>query len=226
MDRAAKADARTGTVGGVPGPDPNIALTGRHVRLEPLRLDHVDDLARAATADRATYGFSGVPRDDTMHAYVEALLADRDRGSVVPFVQRRQSDGTLVGCTRFMELRNWRGRPEPDEVEIGGTWLSATAQRSGINTEAKLLLLGHAFDTWGVWRVALCTDVRNARSRAAIERLGATFEGVLRKHRPAYGDTAGSGPRDSAIFSIIDDDWPAVRENLLGRLDHAEPKEG
>jgi len=156
-----------------------------------------------------------------MRTYVESILADRDRGAMVPFVQRRRADGALVGCTRFMELRHWRGRPEPDEVEIGGTWLTASAQRSGINTEAKLLLLGHAFDTWDVWRVTLCTDVRNERSRAAIQRIGATFEGVLRKHRPAFGDTAGSGPRDSAIFSIVDDEWPAVRENLRALLEHA-----
>ncbi len=202
------------------GLDPNITLTGSLVQLEPLRADHIGDLARAASADRSTYGFSGVPNGEApMRTYVGSILADRDRGAVVPFVQRRRSDEALVGCTRFMELRHWRGRPEPDEVEIGGTWLTASAQRSGINTEAKLLLLAHAFDTWNVWRVALCTDVRNERSRAAIERIGATFEGVLRKHRPAFGDTAGSGPRDSAIFSIVDDEWPAVREQLHALLE-------
>ena len=178
------------------------------------------ELARASAVDRATFGFAGVPNGDAaMRSYVESILADRDRGAVVPFVQRRVGDDALVGCTRFMEPRHWRGRAEPDEVEIGGTWLAPTAQRSGINTEAKLLMFGQAFDTWGVWRVALCTDVRNERSRAAIERLGATFEGVLRKHRPAFGDTAGSGPRDSAIFSIVDDEWPAVREHLHALLE-------
>ena len=117
-----------------------------------------------------------------------------------------------------MELRRWRGRDEPDEVEIGGTWLAPDAQRSPINTEAKLLLLVHAFDVWQVTRVALATDVRNERSRRAIERIGARFEGTLRHHRPSLSPGEEGRARDTALFAITDDDWPDVRSNLARRL--------
>ena len=147
------------------------------------------------------------------------LLAQRDKDEAVPFAQRLTGSGRVVGCTRFMELRRWRGRAEPDEVEIGGTWLAADVQRTGANTEAKLLLLSHAFDVWHVDRVALATDERNARSRTAIARLGATFEGVLRKHRPSRAPGENGRARDTAFFSITADEWPAVREALSGRLD-------
>src|SRR6185369_11604089 len=99
-------------------------------------------------------------------------------------------------CTRFLEMRRWRGRPEPDEVEVGGTWLAADVQRTPVNTEAKLLLLTHAFEVWHVDRVALATDVRNERSRRAIERIGARFEGVLRHHRPSTVAGEAGRPRD------------------------------
>ena len=107
---------------------------------------------------------------------------------------------------------------DPDEVEIGGTWLAAPAQRTGINTEAKLLLLNHAFDTLDVWRVAICTDADNTRSRRAIERIGAQFEGVLRNHRPKY-NTATPRPRNTAVHAIVREDWPTVRDRLRRRLD-------
>jgi RimJ/RimL family protein N-acetyltransferase len=199
---------------------PPFTLTGSHVQLEPLQVEHVPALLRAACVDRATYGFTKVPADlDEMTRYVAALVTDRDAGLVIPFVQRRMSTDDVVGCTRFMELAWWSGRDAPDEVEVGGTWLSADAQRTPLNTEAKRLLLGHAFDVWGVARVAIATDARNERSRAAIERLGATFEGVLRNHRPV--NAAGGGPpspRDTALYSIVDREWPAVRDALDERL--------
>jgi RimJ/RimL family protein N-acetyltransferase len=116
-----------------------------------------------------------------------------------------------------MELRHWRKRPAPDEVEIGGTWLASTAQRTAINTEAKLLLLTHAFERWEVWRVAICTDAQNRRSRDAIERLGAQFEGILRSHR-LLNQPGQTRPRDTAIYSIIGAEWPAVRAGLVARL--------
>ena len=127
-------------------------------------------------------------------------------------------DGRLVGCTRFLEIRRWRGRPAPDEVEIGGTWLAADLQRTAVNTEAKLLLLGHAFEVWQVVRVAIATDSRNERSRRAIERIGARLEGVLRHHRPSMVPGEAGRPRDTALYSITDDDWPAVRQTLVDRL--------
>ena len=112
------------------------------------------------------------------------------------------------------------GRDTPAEVEIGGTGLAGPAQRTPLNTEAKLLLLTHAFEQWGVFRVAICTDATNLRSRAAIERIGATFEGVLRRHRASMGHLGTAGQaRDSAIFSITDHEWPGVRAMLRGRLD-------
>ncbi len=199
---------------GIPAP----VLTGRHVELEPLSPDHVHELVVAATVDRSSYGYTDVPDGpDAMGQYVAKLLALRDASAAVPFVQRRRADGRLVGCTRFLELRWWRGRVEPDEVEIGGTWLSADAQRSPINTEAKLLLLTHAFEVWDVVRVALVTDHRNERSRAAIERIGASFEGVLRHHRPSMAPGERGRPRDTAVFAITDDEWPAVRRRLRER---------
>eukprot|EP01041_Mallomonas_annulata_P017597 gene17597-36132_t len=169
------------------------ALRGSHVMLEPLDRRHADDLLTAA-ADRSTFGHTLVPHDlGSMTAYIDGLLADADADAVVPFVQRRLADGAVVGCTRFLNLVWWPGRGTPVEVEIGGTWLATDAQRSAINSEAKLLLLGHAFEVWQAARVAICTDARNERSRRAIERLGATFEGVLRNHRAAAGSESVPG---------------------------------
>ncbi|MGH9272189.1 MAG: GNAT family N-acetyltransferase [Ilumatobacteraceae bacterium] len=195
-------------------------LTGSVVELVPLDRHQANALAEAAHDERSTYDFTEVPSSPAHAAdYIERLLADRDAGRVVPFAQRRVTDGDLVGCTRFMELRWWHGRPHPDEVEIGGTWLSADAQRTKLNTEAKLLLLRHAFDVWNVTRVALCTDARNTRSRTAIERIGARFEGVLRHHRPSHVRDERGRPRDSAMFAITDHDWPAVAVTLQERLE-------
>jgi N-acetyltransferase len=195
-----------------------ITLTGRHVQLEPLQLVHVDELLEASTVSRDTYGYTEVPGDrEAMQHYVERLVEDHANAKVLPFAQRRLDTGQLAGCTRFMEPRWWRGRRDPDEIEVGGTWIAATAQRSAVNTEAKYLLLSHAFEQWEVWRVAICTDEHNARSRASIERIGATFEGVLRNHRLRY-NTATPEPRNTAVYSITDSDWPAVKRSLEQRL--------
>lgn len=197
------------------------SLTGRHVRLEPLSPDHVDDLAAAGSADRSTFGFTPVPDDrEAAAAYVQWLLDDAARDTVVPFAQRRLRDDTVVGCTRFLNVTWWPDRRWPVEVEIGGTWLARDAQRTPINTEAKLLLLGHAFECWNVNRVAICTDARNQRSRDAIERLGAHFEGILRRHRASTGHASTAGTaRDTAMYSIIPEEWPAVQHGLRIRLD-------
>lgn len=202
----------------VPQPLDRVTLTGRFVQLEPLGREHVDDLVAAASADRSTFDHTWVPDGrDAMTGYVDHLLAEHAAAQVLPFAQRRLDTGEVVGCTRYLDIRWWRGRPEPDEVEIGGTWLGANAQRTAVNTEAKLLLLTHAFDTLGVWRVAICTDARNQRSRDAIERIGATFEGILRNHRLRY-NTDPVEPRDTAVYSVTDQDWPAVRAGLDDRL--------
>lgn len=203
---------------GVAAPLEPITLTGRHVQLEPLALTHVDGLVAAADVDRSTYDYTDVPADTAaMTTYVERLVEDHRRGNVLAFAQRRLDTGALAGCTRFMEIRHWRGRTEPDELEIGGTWLAADAQRTPINTEAKYLLLGQAFEGYGVWRVAICTDERNARSRTAIERLGATFEGILRNHRLRYNANPPQ-PRHTAVYSITHDEWPAIKARLEQRL--------
>jgi N-acetyltransferase len=213
---------RFATVAHVPPALEPVTLHGDHVVLEPVRPEHVDALVAAATVDRSSYAYTTVPGDRAaMEAYVAALISSAAQGTMMPFVQRaidrRTGRSDIVGCTRFMELRHWRGRDAPDEVEIGGTWLSAPAQRTPINTDAKLLLLSHAFETWNVWRVALVTDARNERSRAAITRLGARYEGMLRNHRPA-SDTGGEHPRDSAVHSIVPSEWPAIRDRLRRRL--------
>lgn len=195
------------------------ALKGSHVSLEPLAVDHVAALAAASGGERSTFGYTEVPDGPgAMASYVEKLLAQAAAGAAVPFVQRRVAGDEIVGCTRFMELRWWRDRPEPDEVEIGGTWLTARAQRTPVNTEAKVLLCTHAFEVWNVWRVAWATDARNERSRVAIERLGASFEGVLRNHRPSLVDGETGRPRDTALFSMTDAEWPAAKARLLDRL--------
>ncbi len=200
------------------------ALVGSRLSLEPLSSAFVDDLVAAASDDRSTYGFTNVPADGpAMGTYVDTLIADRDAGQAWPFVQRRLSDGTVVGCTRFMNLLRWFGRgtaddPFPDEVEIGGTWLATSAQRTGINTEAKLLLLSFAFEHWGVGRVAICTDARNERSRRAIEGIGAELDGVLRSHRLSTVPGEEGTLRDSALYSVVAARWPLVRDRLESSL--------
>lgn len=204
------------------------ALIGRHVALEPLSFLHVEELVTAASEDRRSYTFTHVPDGpDDMTRYVGMLLAQRDAGVVKPYAQRAigpdETPGRLVGCTRFMEMRFPFGRglpgdPYPDEVEIGGTWLAASAQRTAINTEAKLLLMTQAFDVWGVGRVAICTDARNERSRRAIERLGATYEGTLRSHRQSHVLGEGGELRDSAMYSVVSREWPAIRDHLANLL--------
>lgn len=203
----------------MPSPLRPVTLTGIHVQLEPLSLDHVGSLVDAASIDRSTYGWTDVPDGPApMTRYVEKLLGDHANAQVLPFAQRRLDTGEVVGCTRYLDLKWQRGRVEPDEVEIGGTWLAATAQRTAINTEAKLLLLTNAFEALGVWRVAICTDARNEQSRTAIARIGATFEGVLRNHRLRY-NTPAPTPRDTAVYSVIDSEWHAVKLKLIVGLE-------
>jgi RimJ/RimL family protein N-acetyltransferase len=195
------------------------SLGGEHVELVPLAAEFAAELAAAASVERSSYGFTDVPpTEDAMATYIRRLVAQRDADLTVPFAQREVVSGRLVGCTRYLSLLWWRERQHPDEVEIGGTWLAADVQRTAINTEAKLLLLSNAFETWEVVRVAICTDDRNERSRAAITRLGATFEGVLRQHRPSQATGEQGQPRNTAVFSILDTEWPTVKRRLTDRL--------
>ena len=205
-------------MGGMNAQD-GITLTGTHVQLEPLSLDHVHQLVVAANEDRSSYGWTPVPETaGAMTSYVTALLADAQAKRVMPFAQRRLSDQRVIGCTRYLEIRYWTGRDLPDEVEIGGTWLAASAQRTPINTEAKLLLMTNAFEEWEVRRLALCTDARNVQSRTAIERVGATLEGILRKNRASAVAGEIGQPRDTAMHSILDTEWSAVKAGLIARL--------
>ena len=197
----------------------SFTLRGKHVQLEPLSLDHVHQLLVAANEDRRTYDWTPVPESAAnMRNYVTGLLADAEAGRVIPFAQRRLSDQRIVGCTRFLQILRWRGGPYPDEVEVGGTWLAASAQRTPINTEAKLLLFTHAFEVWDVVRLAIFTDARNTQSRDAIVRVGATFEGILRSHRGSYAAGEIGTPRDTAAHSIIASEWPHVKATLQARL--------
>ena len=204
------------------------ALIGRYVALEPLSFVHVDDLVRAASEDRQSYLYTQVPDGvEEMTRYVAMLLGQRDADLVKPYAQREitsnGSMGRLVGCTRFMEMRfafgrGFPGDPFPDEVEIGGTWLAHSAQRTRINTEAKLLMMTQAFEVWGVGRVAICTDARNLNSRRAIDRLGAVYEGTLRSHRLSHVRSEGGTLRDTAVYSIVARQWPVIQENLVNLL--------
>jgi N-acetyltransferase len=208
-------------------------LTGSLVRLEPLGYRHKAGLAAASAGGASTgdlYRWSAVPQDEeAVRRFIEAALAMRDRGAAVPFAVVRLADETVIGSTRFCDLTYWpRPQPEtaqpktaqpktaqpetgqPDTCEIGYTWLSREAIRTGANTEMKRLMLTYAFETWRVASVCLHTDVRNERSRAAMERIGARFEGILRAHRLA---TDGA-PRDSARYSVTAAEWPAVKRHL------------
>ncbi|GGT12567.1 GNAT family N-acetyltransferase [Nonomuraea spiralis] len=187
-------------------------LTGSLVRLEPLTMAHVADLAEAVEEDRASYGFTLVPRGGDVRAYVAAQSA---RSGLTPFAQVRVSDGRAVGCTGFWDPRSWPDRPGLRAIEVGFTWLAASAQGGGINAEAKFLLLGYAFETMGVARVDLKTDARNHRCRRALERLGIGFEGVLRNWSMSWAPGEEGLLRDSAMFAVVASEWPAVRQTLL-----------
>jgi RimJ/RimL family protein N-acetyltransferase len=201
-----------------------VVLEGRFVRLEPLTAAHAPALVAAASGSRATYGLTWVPGSlAEAETYVETALAEQAAGRSLPFATIDRAAGRVVGSTRFLNIEFWtwpqgnahqRGVERPDVVEIGATWLADDAQRTRLNTEAKLLMLEHAFDRWRVHRVSLMTDARNDRSRNAIVRLGARFDGVLRAARPA----SDGAIRDTAAFSILDSEWPAIRAKLQARL--------
>jgi RimJ/RimL family protein N-acetyltransferase len=198
----------------------SITLQGQHIRLEPLTVQHAEGLAHAADSDRDLYRWSPVPQGTTEAVrYIETALDWQNAGTAVPFAIVRNADDKVIGSTRFWNMERWawpeghplNGRDFPDACEIGYTWLASSAIRTGANTEAKLLMLRHAFEVWQVLRVCLHTDARNLRSQAAIERIGAEFEGVLRAHRMA----ADFIPRDSCRYSIVAAEWPAVKQKLI-----------
>ena len=205
----------------------DLLLAGKHVRLEPLDHRHVDGLVTASAVDPSLYQWSPVPQGKAEAAsYVDSAHAWQDAGSAVSFATVRADDGVVIGSTRFWNLERWswppgharHGRQAPDACEIGYTWLTRSAIRTPANTEAKLLMLTHAFEAWQVFRVCFHTDARNRRSRAALERIGGKFEGILRAHRMA----ADYIPRDSVRYSIVAAEWPTVKQQLHKLLDQAQ----
>jgi N-acetyltransferase len=202
----------------------SIVLKGKYVWLEPMDYSHADGLVVASAEDSNLYKWSPVPQGkEEVLKYIQTAVEWREAGKAEPFVIIRVSDGVVIGSTRLWNLEKWLWKPGspryhwnfPDTCEIGYTWLSSSAVRTPVNTEAKFLLLQMAFEKWQSFSVYLCTDVRNTRSRNAIERIGARFEGILRAHRLA----ADGIPRDSARYSILAAEWPAIKIHLQQLLE-------
>jgi RimJ/RimL family protein N-acetyltransferase len=184
-----------------------VTLTGRIVRLEPLDYTHSGGLLKAAAHEEIwTYLDEPTPQTQAdITALISDALDDQRNGTRLPFAVIREHDSQVIGSTSYLDIR-----PADRTVEIGWTWLTPTAWGTGANTECKYLLMRHAFESWHAGRVAIKTDARNVRSRRAIERLGATYEGTWRNHR-----LLSTGRyRASAYYSVIDSEWPTIRERL------------
>lgn len=201
----------------------SLVLSGTHVRLEPLEHRHTAGLVAAAGGDPALYRWSPVPQTrEEAEKYIATAMAWQAAGTAVPFAIVRLADDRVIGSTRFWNIERWawpeghpsHGRTTPDACEIGYTWYAPSAIRTAANTESKFLMLRYAFESWQLLRVCFHTDLRNERSRAALARIGAKPEGILRAHRLA----ADFIPRDSARFSIIASEWPLVKQHLLELL--------
>lgn len=187
-----------------------VTLAGEFIRLEPLSLeDHLDDLqANGDDSDIFTWFSQDVSSPDAMREFVSNAVAAQDNGTAVPFATVLSASGEAIGSTRFGNIA-----PEHRRVEIGWTWLTPAYQRTRANTEAKYLMLTHAFEEWDCVRVELKTDTRNTRSRDAIKRIGGREEGVLRKHMQTH-----QGTRDTVYYSILDEEWPGVKRDLEAKL--------
>lgn len=197
-----------------------LVLEGAHVLLRPLAHSHIQGLLEAAHEDPSLYQWTYVPQDEAaMTRYVEEAIRARDLGTAFPWVIIGKNDQQIKGCTRYWNIEKWdwkSGHPldrnaKLDVCEIGHTWLRANAIRTGINTEAKLLLLANLFENWHALRVCFRTDERNKRSQAAIARIGGIYEGNLRADRMAIDYTI----RNSYRYSILHSEWEGVKENLL-----------
>jgi N-acetyltransferase len=188
-----------------------VTLRGEHVTLEPLAVAHAEGL-REAVKDGELWKlwYTTISAPEGMNAEIERRLGLQEKGSMLPFAIRRNDTGALCGMTTYMNIDATHKR-----VEIGSTWYAQSAQRTAINTECKLLLLGHAFERLGCIAVEFRTDWFNKRSQAAIERLGAKRDGVLRNHMVM----ADGRIRDTVVYSIIQSEWPGVKRNLLHRME-------
>ncbi|MEU8529254.1 MULTISPECIES: GNAT family N-acetyltransferase [Streptomyces] len=193
-------------------------LEGDRVRLEPLGAGHAEELAGAVEEDRGSYTYTWVPRAADVPAYVDTQVGRGAAGELVPYAQVDRATGLAVGVTSFCNPRYRAGTGALLAVELGYTWLGASAQGTGINAEAKYLLFRHAFERWSVGRVDLMTDARNARSRAAVEATGARLEGVLRNWALSWVEGEEGRLRDSAMYSVVAEEWPEVRGTLERRL--------
>lgn len=203
--------------------DKDIVLTGKHIRLEPLSFLHLNGLVEATRDNPELFRWTYVPQDvGSMLKYIDTALVGLHAGTSVPFAIVRLTDERIVGSTRFSKIEHWNwpdqhercGRITPDVCEIGYSWLTASAQRTMINTEAKFMLLQHAFEKWEVMRVSLQTDIRNLRSRSAIQRIGGKLDGIVRADRIGADCTI----RDTARYSIIDHEWDDVKLMLCDKL--------
>jgi N-acetyltransferase len=199
-----------------------VTLKGSHVLLRPLSRADVPAMRRLAGGPRDSFQWASVPTPEQVEHYVDAALAQVERKAALVFAICTPG-GEMVGCTRLFDLQRWdwppgadprAGQDVLDAAEIGYTWLAESVQRTAVNTEAKLLMLRHAFATWRCHRVTLKTDERNTRSRRAIERLGAHFDGLLRAFQPA----ADGKPRNTAYYTILAAEWPEVERRLQQRL--------
>jgi RimJ/RimL family protein N-acetyltransferase len=188
-----------------------VTLTGRHVRLEPLAAEHLASI-RAAAADGELWNlwYTSVPSPENTQAWLDTALDMRERQGAMPFAVRHLPDGNIVGSTRYFNVDATNRR-----LEIGHTWYARRVQRTAVNTESKLLLLMHAYETLNCIAVEFRTHWFNQASRAAIARLGAKQDGVLRNHQLLPDGSR----RDTVVFSIIDAEWPAVKRHLLHRLE-------
>lgn len=187
-----------------------IKLEGEHVTLVPMQRDFIDDLYEAGNHPEIwAYMPMMINTRDDMEKLVEQALKGRDSGNEFPFVILRKKTGAVVGSTRYLEISE-----QHKHLEIGWTWLSPTVWRTEVNTECKYLLLKYAFETLGCMRVQLKADSRNEQSIQAMERIGAVREGILRKHRITYDGHL----RNSVYLSVLDDEWPNVRDNLEAKL--------
>lgn len=208
-----------------------VLLAGRFVRLEPLAPHHAPGLAEATRGTRDDFAFTPVPNGlDEAIDYIAAAVAGHAAGTSLAFAIIAAASGRVLGSTRFTRFDYWQGPvvwplvhglpsgdpllATPDAAEIGNTWLSPEARGAGINLESKLLLLAHAFEVWRVRRIAMRADVRNHRSRMAIERLGATSDGVRRAHSRGLDGAV----RSTAFYSILDEEWPTVRATIEGQM--------
>ena len=188
-----------------------VTLEGKLVRLEPLELRHAEGLMTATHGHEELWRHLAILPDtiEEYELFIETALAEQNAGNSIPFAIVEKATNEVIGSTRYMDIRAVHSG-----VEIGWTFLAARVWRTGINTECKYLLLRHAFESGGAARVQLKTDARNERSRTAILRLGAKFEGVLRKHQLRRDGSL----RDTAMYSVIDEEWPAVKANLEGLM--------